>query len=94
MPRPGGAVHRAVDGEPGGDGGMLGVAEDVAFEVHLHEAGGGDLLEKQAIGVDENVVVGVGYPYRGVGCGEVGHPEPGKESEAGGELDPGLPLGG
>ena len=89
-----GDVYRTVDGKPGGDRWVLGVAQDVAFEVHLHEAGGGDLLEEQSVGVDEDVVFGIRNPHRGVGGGEIRHPELGEEAKAGGEFDPGLPLRG
>jgi hypothetical protein len=48
----------AVNGEAGRIDLVLGVAQDVAVDVHLDEVGGGDLLKQQPERVDEEVMLG------------------------------------
>ncbi len=52
------------------------LADDVAVEIHLHQAGGRDLIEELAVAVDQEMVRLARHPSREMRIDEVGHPEP------------------
>lgn len=60
-------VDRGVNSEAGRIDVVIGFAQQVAVEIDLHEAGCGDLLEDQTVGIDQEVVLGAGHA-----CGDVG----------------------
>jgi hypothetical protein len=75
-----------VDDEPGQVDGVRGLLDGVAGQIDLHQVRGGDLLEEQPVGVDQEVVLRAGEPDRDVREDEIGHPEVGHEAVDGGEF--------
>ena len=80
-------VARLVDAVVG-----VGLPDDLALDVDLHQARGGDLLVEQAVEVDQQVVLGARDARGDVVVDEVGHPVRVDQPVAGGEIDPRLPL--
>ena len=81
-----------MDGEAGGvELAVLGV--DVAVDVHLHQAGGGDLLEQVAVIVDQEALGLARDAHRHVGVDRVGPAEEIGDAVEGGEVAARLPLG-
>jgi hypothetical protein len=66
--------------------------EDVAVDVDLDQARGGDLLAEVAIGVDQELVVLARHPHRDVVVDQVGPAVMGDQPVGGGQFDPRLPL--
>src|SRR5437867_2257729 len=66
----------------------------VALEVDLHQAGGRDLVEEDAVRVDQELVLGVGHAQRDVREDEVLPLVERDEAVGGGEVDAGGPLVG
>src|SRR4029453_10788273 len=66
--------------------------EDVAVDVDLDEARGGDLLVEVAIGVDQELVFLARHPHRDVVVDQVGPAVVGDQPIGGGKLDPRLPF--
>src|SRR3954447_20129706 len=86
-------VHRAVDDEAGLVDGLIGAPDDVAVEVDLDQARGGDLAEMQTVGIDEEMVGRTWYARRDMGEDEIVHAEMRDQPIAGGEFDAHLLLG-
>ena len=91
-PRP---MHRAVDHITGlVDAVTGGVLDDLAIQRHLDQAGGGDLVEHQAVGVDQEMMLRPRHARRNVGEDQVGHAVRRRQPITGGERHPLLPLFG
>src|ERR1019366_10496439 len=89
-----GRVDRAVDDEAGRVRLVsAAVADDVPVQVDLDEAGRGDLVEPQAEGVDQEVVLRPGNPRGDVGVHEVVPAEQRAQLVGGGEVAPHRDLG-
>ncbi|SKZ66481.1 Uncharacterised protein [Mycobacteroides abscessus subsp. abscessus] len=87
------AVNGAVDDKASRVHGVVRVADDSAVQVDPHQIRRGDLLEQQAIGVDEEVIVGTGQPHRDVGEDQVGHLEVRYQPIHRGQFSPQLRFG-
>src|SRR6478609_7114775 len=72
--------------KPAGLTGWGGLLDGVAGQVDLDQVGRGDLLEEEAVGVDQEVVFGAREAGRDVGEDQVGHPEVRHEPVDGGEF--------
>jgi len=84
----------AVDGEATRiDAEIRRIVEDVAVVVDLHQVRGLDLVEHQAIGVDQEPVLFTGSAGRDVGVDKVGPAEMRDQPVAGGEINAHLPFG-
>jgi hypothetical protein len=70
------------------------VVEDVAVDVDLYQARGGDLLVEKAVGIDQELVLGSRHPQRDVVVDQVGPAVMRDQAVGGGEIDPRLPLVG
>ena len=70
----------------------IGLPDDVAVDVDLHQARGCDLLVEQAVEIDQEVVLGAGNARRDVVIDEVGHPVFVYQAVAGREFKPRLPF--
>ena len=88
-----GAMHRAVDGEAARVGGAAAAVDHPAVEVDHQQAGGGDLVEAEAEGVDQEGVGAAGQAQRQVGVDQVAPAVAGGEPVSGGEVDTGPPFG-
>ena len=66
----------------------------VALLVDLDQAAGGDFIEHQPVGVDEEVVLGAGDAHADVGEHQVTPAVQRHQTVAGGEIDAQLPLFG
>lgn len=86
-------VHRAMDGVAGRVDLVGAVHQLLAAGIHLHQAGGGDLVEHQAERVDQEVL-GARHLGRDVGEDQVVPTVQGDQPVAGSEIDAGLPFGG
>src|SRR5271169_7159330 len=64
---------------------------DIAVQVNLGQAGRGDLLVRQAVEVDQELV-DAGHPYGDVVVDQVGHVVQVDEPIAGGQIDARLPF--
>ena len=64
-------VQGAVDGEASGVGHVGRLDDRMALDIDLDERGGGDLLEHQVVGVDEEVMLRPRHPRREVGEDDV-----------------------
>jgi hypothetical protein len=84
-------MHRAVDREPGRVDRELRLLQHVAGDVDLDQARSRDLVEHQAVRIDEEVL-GPGDLRRDVGEDEIVPAEQGDEAIRRGEIDAGLPL--
>ena len=85
-------VHAAVDDEPGFVNAHADrVVLDLAFGVDPHQARGGDLVEHQPVGVDEEVLRSR-HARREVRVDQIGPLVDRGELVGGGEVDPHLPL--
>jgi hypothetical protein len=80
-------VTRFVDAVVG-----VGLPDDLALDVDLHQARRRDLLVEHAVEVDEQVILAAGDARRDVVVDEVGHPVFVHEAIAGGEVDARLPF--
>ncbi|MNN59054.1 hypothetical protein D3C81_1741420 [compost metagenome] len=87
-------VHRAVDGEAGLVGLVARLAQLVAVEVDLQQAGGGDLVECQAERVDQELVVAPRHAHGDVVGDQVAPAEQLDQSIGGGQVDTRLPFQG
>lgn len=68
------AMDGAMDDEAGGVDAQAGlVQQDAAVDVHLDQVGRGDLVEHQAVGIDQEVRLGAGNPGRDMRIDVVGH---------------------
>jgi hypothetical protein len=85
-------VDRAVDGEAGRVDLVRAVHHLGAAEIHLDQAGGGDLVEQHPVRVDEEVVLRPGHPRRDVGEDQVVPPVVGDQPVAGGQIHSLAPL--
>ena len=87
-------VNRAVDHVAGVVHGIvvIGLQHDFALEIDLHEARGVDLVEEEAVGIDEEMLLRPRHPRGDVGVDHVGHAVMRDEPVAGGEIDPRLPF--
>jgi hypothetical protein len=80
-------VARLVDAVVG-----VGLADDLALDVDLHQARGRDLLVKEAVEVDEQMVRAAGNARGDVVIDEIGHAVFVDQTIAGGEIDARLPF--
>ncbi len=82
-------VDRAVDHVAGLVDAVVGVGlpDDLALDVDLHQARGGDLLVEQAVEIDQQVILGAGNARGDVVVDQVGHPVRVDQPVAGGEID-------
>src|SRR6185503_6440490 len=69
----------------------LGLPDDLALDVDLHQARRGDLLVEHPVKIDEQMI-GAGDARRDVIVDQVGYPVLVYEAIAGGEVDPRLPF--
>ncbi len=81
-------VHRRMDGEAGGIDGVGGLPDLLALEIDFDQARRRDLLEHQAVGVDEEVMLRAGDARGDVGEDEIVPAVKRHEAVAGGEMDP------
>src|SRR6187397_1688430 len=88
------ALNGAVDHIAGFVDVVVGVRlpDDLAVDVDLHEAGGGDFLIEQAIEIDQLRVLLTGNARRDVVVDKVGHSIDVDEAVAGREIEPRLPF--
>jgi hypothetical protein len=87
-------VHGAMDDEAGRIDLVVRVADDVAVDIHLDQARGGDLLEHEAIGIDEEVVAGTRHAGRKMRADQVRPAEQVHQPVGRRQVDAPLPLGG
>src|SRR5690606_113526 len=87
-----GAVDGAVNGVAGGIDLERRVVKNIPVDIDLHEAGGGDLVEEQSIGVDQKVILGSGDPRGNMREDQIAHAQVGNELIAGRQIDPRLPF--
>jgi len=80
-------VARFVDAVVG-----LGLPDDLALDVDLHQARCRDLLVEHAVKVDQQMVLAAGDARGDVVVDEVGHSVFVDQAVAGGEIDARLPL--
>src|SRR5262249_39092900 len=91
-------VHRAVDHvarlvDAVVERAEVGLGEDVARDVDLHETGGGDLLVHHAVGIDEKGAVLVGHAHGDVVGHHVRHAVEVHQPVAGRQVHARLPFG-
>ena len=84
-------MHRAVDDEAGRVDRERRLLQHLALDVDLDQARRRDLVEHQAVGIDQ-VVLGAGDPGGDVGEDEVVPAEQGDQAVGGGEVEAGLPF--
>ena len=85
-------MHAAVDHESGEvDAQPGGIVDDVAVLVDLHQRRGGDLLEHESIGIDQQVL-GSGHPRREMRVDQVGPLEQRSELVGGRKIAAHFPL--
>ena len=84
-------VHRAVDDEAGRVDRERRLLQHLALDVDLDQARRRDLVEHQAVGIDQ-VVLGAGDPGGDVGEDEIVPAEQGDQAVGGGEVEAGLPF--
>ena len=65
-------VYGAVDGESGRVHFIRGFRQLAAFDTALDQIGGGHFLEQQAVGIDQELIVGAGDAAGNVGAQHVG----------------------
>ena len=87
-------VDGAVDDEAGRIEGVFRRLDEVAVEIDLHQAGGGDLVVAQAVRVDEEVVLRPRHPHGDVAVDQLAPAEVVENPVRRGELDAQVPLGG
>src|ERR1700679_339827 len=80
-------VYGRMDGETGGIYRIRRGADLLAFEIDLDQAGGGDLLEHQPVGVDEEVMLRAWDARGNVGEDEIVPAVERDQSIAGREID-------
>ncbi|MNP51903.1 hypothetical protein D3C76_1462580 [compost metagenome] len=68
------------------------IIDDAAIDVDLDQVGGGDFVEQQAKGVDQEVLVRPWHAGREVRVDMVGPAKQRRQAIGGGQLDPHLPL--
>ena len=85
-------VDRAVDDEAGAVHLVGRLVEDVAVDVDLDQARGGDLLVEEAVRVDQELVLGARHAQRDVVVDQVRPAVMGDQPVGGGELDARLPF--
>ena len=86
-------MHRAVDDEAGRVDRERRLLQHLAFDVDLDQARRRDLVEHQAVGIDQ-VVLGAGDPGGDVGEDEIVPAEQGDQAVGGGEVEASLPFVG
>ena len=79
-------VDGAVDDEAGRVEGVVAGLDEVAVKVDFDQAGGGHFVVAEAVGVDQEVVVGSGDAQRDVAVDEFAPAEGVEDSVGGGEL--------
>ncbi len=87
-------VDGAVDGETGRVDVVIAVVELVTFLIHPHQAGGGDLVEHHAVGVDQEMMLVAGDAGGKVGKDKIIPAVQGNEPVGGGEIHAQLPFFG
>ena len=85
-------VHGAVDAEASGVHFIVAGHDDVAFEIDLDQIGGGDLVEHQAIGIDQKMMFGPRHARRQMGEDHVGPAVVVDQAIGGRQIDPHLPF--
>ena len=85
-------VHGAVDHEARAVRFVLRFRELVAFRIDLDQRRGGDFLEEQAVGIDEELVFRARDAQREVRGEKVGPAELVGDAKCGGELAAGVPF--
>ena len=71
---------------------VFGLQHGIAVEIDLDQARGRDLLVQHAVGIDEDVVLGLGHARGDVVVDEVGHAVERHQPVAGGQIDARLPF--
>ena len=85
-------VDGAVDDEAGRVEAVLAGFDEVAFEVDLHQVGGGDLVVAQTVGVDQKMVIRSRHPQGDVAIDQLAPAQVMEDPVGGGELDPQVAL--
>ena len=86
-------MHRAVDGVAGGIDLERAVHLLGAGQVDLDQAGGGDFMKHQAVGVDQEII-GARHLGGNMGEDQIVPAMQGDQPITGGQVDTGLPFGG
>jgi len=79
-------MDRAVNDETGLVDRVVAVLDEVAVEIDLDQARGGDLAEMQPVGVDEEVIIRPRHARRDMGEDEIVHAEMRDQPVTGGKL--------
>ena len=87
-----GRVDRRVDCETGRIDEIRRLLNDGPFEIDLHQRRGRHLLEIIAVGIDQEMMFGPGYPGRDMGEDHVVPPLQRDQSIEGRQIDPDLPF--
>ncbi len=85
-------VDRRMDDEPRRVDHMVGVRNDIAVEIDLHQARRGDFAEMDAIGVQQEMHVRPRHLHGDMGREQIVHPEMGDQPVTGGQIDPHIPF--
>jgi len=85
-------VNRTMNRKSGRIDAVFARAQEVAVEVDLDQAGGGDLLEQQAEGIDQEMVLWPRHPRRKVGRQKIGPAVVRDQTKRSREIDPDLPF--
>ncbi len=72
---------------------VFALAEDLAVDIDLDQARCGDFLEHQAIGVDQEMLIGAGHARRNVRVEEIIEAMDRRHAVECGEIDAGAPFG-
>ena len=86
-------MDRGMNGEAGRVDLVIAFGELVAVEVDLDEARRGDLVEHQAVRIDQEVMLGAGHARRDMGVNQIVPAVQGDEAIGSGEIDPLRPFG-
>ena len=86
-------VDRRMDGEAGRVDAVVALGELVAVEIDLDQARGGDLVEHQAVGIDQEMMLRSRHPRGDVGVDQIVPAIMRDQPVAGGEIDALVPLG-
>jgi hypothetical protein len=87
-------VDRAVNDIAGFVDAVVGVGrcQNLAFDRHLHQVGGGDFLVQQPVEIDQQMILGAGNARGDVVVDQVGHAELVDQPVTGGKIDARLPF--
>ena len=86
-------MDRGVNGEAGGVDAVVALGELVAVEVDLDEARCGDLVEHQAVWVDQEMMLRSRHPRGDVSVDQIVPAIIGDQTVARGKVDPLVPFG-